>query len=208
MICITSPSRRTSQANTCKVPVSRRVVLDPEFQRLSNDISVPPTDMDDDFSFGASVWATSEPEQQPDPTPDSEPKRKQPAPLMLQDDFDDAQFNDFDDDFGAPAEAADFDAKDDDFGDFEDFEEAGEVASVSAFQDVVFQEPLPIAGPSSHRPWKPLQVEPGSRYEEIQEDVYEILDPIWGAEDISSITTDDPMREVEGVSQILVTSSR
>ncbi|KAF6762176.1 hypothetical protein DFP72DRAFT_878193 [Ephemerocybe angulata] len=158
----------------------------------------------DDLTFGADVWATPDPVEQP--APPSESKRKPPAPLNLEDDdFDDAPFNDFDD-FGAPAEAAEFDTKDDDFGDFEDFEEASEIAPAPAFQGTGFGEPS-IAGPSGHRPWQPLQVDPVSSFGDLQEEVYEILDPIWAAEDISRIATDDPMREVEGVGQILVTPS-
>lgn len=163
--------------------------------------------MDDDLTFGASVWATPEPEAAsapPLPAP-SEFKHK-PAPLALEDDSDGAPFNDFDD-FGPTAEPAGFDSKDDDFGDFEDFEEAADIAPESGFQDAAgfYDEPSSIAGPST---WKPLQVDAVSLYADLQDEVFDILDPIWAAEDISRVTTDDPMREVEGVSQILVTSSR
>ncbi|RXW17847.1 hypothetical protein EST38_g7990 [Candolleomyces aberdarensis] len=157
--------------------------------------------MDDDITFGASVWATPEPALEK-PLPPSEPKRKPPAPLTLEDDFDDAPFNDFDD-FGPPVDNAQFEAKDDDFGDFEDFEEAADIVPESAFQDAAFQDPIAVAGPSFHRSWKPIQLDPTSSYQDIQEDVYDTLNPIWATEDISRITTDEPMREVEGVGQIL-----
>jgi hypothetical protein len=38
--------------------------------------------------------------------------------------------------------------------------------------------------------------------------VNETLGPIWSPEDIADVTTDDPIREAEGLAQILITQSR
>lgn len=177
--------------------------------------------MDDDFTFGASVWATPDPVDEKPPAAAAESpidKRKPPAPLTLdaqEDNFahTDTGFDDFDDDdFGAPAEAVQFsEGKDDDFGDFEDFEEGednGGFAAPVSFQDVQFEDPFAAPGPSRFKPWQPLKLDPVPSYPDLQEEIYEILDPIWADEDISKVTTDDPIREVEGVGQILVTPSR
>lgn len=183
--------------------------------------------MDDDLTFGASVWATPEPTGDPptttaaDPTSSpTNPKRKPPAPLTLEDDNfanDDTQFDDFgDDEFGAPAEAVQFeDAQEDEFGDFDDFEEApaagndsGGFGEAVSFHDVEFEDPFAAPGPSRFKPWQLLKLDPVPSYPDLQDEIYEILDPIWADEDISRVTTDDPMREVEGVGQILVTPSR
>ncbi|TEB30097.1 hypothetical protein FA13DRAFT_1733907 [Coprinellus micaceus] len=176
--------------------------------------------MDDDFTFGASVWAIPDPVDEKPPAATAESpidKRKPPAPLTLdaqEDNFapTDTGFDDFDDDdFGAPAEAVQFtEGKDDDFGDFEDFEEGednGGFAAPVSFQDVQFEDPFAAPGPSRFRPWQPLKLDPVPSYPDLQEEISEILNPIWADEDISKVTTDDPMREVEGVGQILVTPS-
>ena len=211
----------------------------------------------DDLTFGASVWATPEPEpiiSPPLPLASTstssgvvsapllgETKRKSvPPPLTLEDDFgvdsgfgdistvnattsnSNANEDDFDDfdDFGSPAGQEQFGGEgmnNDDFGDFGDFDAAPVAGGVSfeeadgGFGDDGFGS---AAGPSAfgfgvQKSWKPLVVDPvPSSLSDIQDEVFEILEPIWAHEDISRITTDDPMREVEGVGQILVTSSR
>lgn len=165
--------------------------------------SSPSRTMDDDITWGSSVWASSDPVVlDPSSTKPRPPSIQVPPPPTPFDDG--AGFDDFDD-FGVPAEAAqDGTLKDDEFGDFEDFEE-GTVQPVSSFPDV---DSFATAGPSSQRSWQPLQVDPLPPRQELRDEINDILGPIWKGEDISRITTDDPMREVEGVSQILITSSR
>lgn len=153
--------------------------------------------MDDDLAFGASVWAASEPAAvRPIITP----------PPVTQA----VSFDDFDD-FGPPtdAETTHDDGGDDDFGDFGDFGEAEDLATPADFgeEGVVFEE-MRIAGPSSqYADWEPLRLDPMPSRGELEAQVNDILAPVWD-QDISQFTTDEEIREVEGVSQILATPER
>ncbi|KAF9055018.1 hypothetical protein BDZ89DRAFT_938070 [Hymenopellis radicata] len=141
--------------------------------------------MDDDFTFGASVWGT------PDP---AAPVVKPPSPIP-DDDFDD---------FGSPPQAAQV-ADDDDFGDFGDFGDAQEIPpSSSGFSDDMAGF-APVAGPSSYGDWDPLKLAPMPGRPELEDDINTILGPLWGSQPISEVTTDDEIREREGINQILVT---
>jgi hypothetical protein len=152
--------------------------------------------MDDDLTFGASVWGTSE---EVDITPFSlKAVSFIPTSSDLQHD------NDPFDTFNGPTESN----PDDDFGDFGDFGEA-EIVDSTGFEDHIgFVEEFPVAGPSSHREWHPLKLDPLPPRPELAKQVNEILEPIWGSVDTSKGLTDEGIRDVEGISQILVTSER
>jgi hypothetical protein len=155
--------------------------------------------MDDELTFGTSVWGTSE-------EADVTPLALKTVSLLhtssiLQKD------NDPFDDFSGLTESNP-NAADDDFGDFGDFGEA-EIINSTSFEDGMgFGEEVPVAGPSSHRKWHPLILNPLPPRSELAEQVNEILEPIWGYGDPSEILTDEGIRDVEGISQILVTSER
>jgi hypothetical protein len=147
--------------------------------------------MDDDLTFGASVWAASETLY---PNSGINP----PAP-----NFKDTTFDDFDD-FGVPDESSGTGLKDDDFGDFGD----ADVGLSMAFSEAVdFEEGLRIPGPSSQN-WRPLQLDPFPSRPSLVQELNETLGPLWNYEDISMVTTDEAIREVEGASQILISQSR
>ncbi|PPQ77417.1 hypothetical protein CVT25_010999 [Psilocybe cyanescens] len=152
--------------------------------------------MDDDLTFGASVWAASEPT-------DSILIHKSEPPSLVSD-FVDTTFDEFDE-FGAPENTTEKDLKEDDFGDFGDFENV-DAGSSSAFGDVGFEADVPIAGPSS-RIWHPLQLDHSPSRSSLESQIDETLGPIWNNEDITTFTSDEGIREAEGVSQILCTSS-
>lgn len=152
--------------------------------------------MDDDFTFGSSVWDTND-------KVDIAPPPRKPSPLVSEVQFDD-QF----DVFNEPVDTAQADAADDDFGDFGDFGDA-ETADPAGFEDEnVFGEEVQIAGPSSHSEWHPLRLDLLPSRLELEEQLNEVLDPIWGYEDLANIMTSEEIREVEGITQILVTSER
>jgi hypothetical protein len=156
--------------------------------------------MDDDITFGASVWGTSD-------SVDTIPSLRTNPPILStssESQFGEDQFDDFDD----PVQTVQADAADDDFGDFGDFDEAEVVNSTGFEDDVGFGEEVRIAGPSSHTGWHPLRLDPLPPRSELENQVNSILEPIWGSEDISEVLTDEGIREVEGVSQILVTPER
>ncbi|KDR83922.1 hypothetical protein GALMADRAFT_110961 [Galerina marginata CBS 339.88] len=153
--------------------------------------------MDDDLTFGASVWATSD-------VVDTTSVLKTEPPIAVVSNLDDTGFDDFDD-FGVPEEAtAEDDLKEDDFGDFNDFGEAD--ASSSAFGGGLAFDDARIAGPSS-QVWRPLQLDPYPSRSSLENEINETLAPVWNYENISDFTTDEGIREVEGVSQILYTPS-
>ncbi|KIK67826.1 hypothetical protein GYMLUDRAFT_36603 [Collybiopsis luxurians FD-317 M1] len=160
----------------------------------------------DELTFGASVWGAEE------PAPVLPPFTKsQPPPLPLQDDFassvPDADFDDFDD-FGPSETAAgqDIAGDDDDFGDFGDFGDAAEDVALTPadFSDVT------VAGPSTSRinsDWEPLYLNPLPDRRELQQDINDILDPIWDDEEaLEQVLSQEGIREAEGVNQILTTN--
>jgi len=156
--------------------------------------------MDDDLTFGASVWATSDPLTAPS-TVDPHSFVRNAAFTQSKPSFDD----DFAD-FGASTEAQDIATEDDDFGDFGDFGEVVELDD-SSTTSLIQVDDFRIAGPSSHS-WQPLSLSPIPSRSTLESMISETLGPIWGPEDITNVTTDDPIREAEGLAQILITPSR
>jgi len=162
--------------------------------------------MDDDVTFGTSVWGSVEPSS----ATVSKPQQQKGNVLAsgaggieVDDGFDDF------DDFSAPVQASDtfVSGDDDDFGDFGDAEE------VPAGSDFQFQSEFvqPEAGPSSHAAstsWQPLRLSPPLDREKLEAEVNNILEPLWADLDRLQVTSNEPIREKEGVSQILVTPER
>lgn len=146
--------------------------------------------MDDDLTFSASVWAAS--------TPLGVASTLWTTPPKL-----DATPDDFDD-FGPPNDSDREAIEDDDFGDFGDFGEALEGESLTLENGVNFGQ-LPLPGPSH---WRPLQLNPFPSRSSLENEISETLAPIWQYEDISEVTTDEDIREAEGISQILLTPDR
>ncbi|KAF9057990.1 hypothetical protein BJ165DRAFT_1412047 [Panaeolus papilionaceus] len=152
--------------------------------------------MDDDLTFGASVWAISDPA-------DTAVISKPPPPLSLDGP---AAFDDEFDDFGPPTEQTAEAIDDDDFGDFGDFGDADASTSQGFTESVDFEDNTRIAGPSSQN-WWPLQLDPFPSRTSLETAIEETLAPIWNYGDIADVTTDNPIREAEGIAQILVTPS-
>ncbi|KAG6868168.1 hypothetical protein C0993_006836 [Termitomyces sp. T159_Od127] len=147
--------------------------------------------MDDDFTFGASVWASNDPVK-------ALPTQKSfsaPKPQFGNDD----RF----DDFCSPVDVIRAGAGDDDFG---DFGEAATTCSSGFEDDVGFEEDVQIAGPPSVSDWHTLKLDPSSSTEGMNEELQSILSPLWGYENLTNILTSDGIREVEGVNQILMDS--
>jgi hypothetical protein len=146
--------------------------------------------MDDDLTFSASVWAASTPI-------DITSKSWAITPPKLDETSDDF------DDFGPPDESSLEVIEDDDFGDFGDFGEAHEGEPLTS-EGVNFGQ-LPLPGPSH---WRPLQLDPFPSRPSLENEINETLAPIWQYEDISDVTTDENIREAEGISQILLMPER
>lgn len=156
--------------------------------------------MDDDLEFGASVWGASERISLSVPRPAfSEPS---PAPSSSQDGFDDF------DDFGTPAEtiAASGDEADDEFGDFGDFGEVGVADSIPTSGEEAFEEES-VLTPRPSDVWQALRLNSSTSRDVLQRQIDEILGPLWSGDDPSHFT-DDPIRQAEGLSQVLVSRER
>lgn len=156
---------------------------------------IPPTDvlMDDDLIFGASVWSTDDNVDLGLPPPKTSPPSSDP------------QFEDQFEDFNDLIENTQADAADDDFGDFGDFGDADAAGSMDFEHEAAFEAEVRTAGPSH---WCSLKLDPMPSRLELTQQVKEVLEPIWGYEDPSSIFTGEGIREVEGIGQILVTPER
>ncbi|KAI0089113.1 hypothetical protein BDY19DRAFT_125391 [Irpex rosettiformis] len=152
--------------------------------------------MNDDLDFGSSVWGTSE--RLAISVPAASFSEPSPAPSSSRSGFDDF------DDFGTPAETvlASGDEGDDDFGDFGDFGEVAEVQDGSVFEPEPFEESIPT--PRALGDWTPLRLDPFPSKQELRRQIDNILDPLWSGDDPSHFT-DDPIRQVEGLNQTLVT---
>jgi hypothetical protein len=112
------------------------------------------------------------------------PSMSTSAQLDSTDDFDD-----FGDDFAAPV------AQNNDFGDFGEFGDTEEPVEDFA---------APAAPSTTER--KPLQVKPWPSPEELRDYIHGIVDPIFGVD--NSNLTDEPIRQAEGINQVLVTPAR
>lgn len=183
-----SPLRDASNAPTS---------LRPRLVRRYSTHSAP---MDDDLSFGASVWGA----------PASPYALKPIAPAFSTTTSSQDGFDDFDA-FGAPEEtpATSGDDADDDFGDFGDFGQPQEMGDVSAFGDEdAFGEEvrIPRPGPSS-ADWEPLRLDSLSSNQDLQEQVDELLGPLWATIDESQLFDED-IRQAGGLNQTLTTRER
>ncbi|KAH9850734.1 hypothetical protein C2E23DRAFT_833980 [Lenzites betulinus] len=159
--------------------------------------------MDDDIAFTASVWGA--PAESIPPLAVKPPTFTASPGPSTQDDFDDF------DSFRTPAatSAGSGDDGEDDFGDFGDFGETEQIpvtpGGFASFGQATYDEPESFGGPSFTSDWRPLEVDPLPPREELQEQVDDILGPLWAHDDTSRIT-DEAIREVGGLSQTLVTS--
>jgi hypothetical protein len=148
--------------------------------------------MDDDLTFGASVWGASEPV--------IPPSHNQSIPIIPSTSSIQIASSDDFDDFGPSVQTAV--EENNEFGDFGDFGEFGDVQGeiIQDFPHDTFTEEVPRPGP--------LKLDPMPSREEFSKQVNDILRPIWGDVDISQVTSQEDIRQVEGIGQILVTPER
>lgn len=157
--------------------------------------------LDDDFSFDSSVWGVPAPAPSL-LSPPPPPSLSSSSPAASHD-----QLDDFDD-FHTPLESKTPSlAQDDDFADFGDFGEVGGSGVNFTFEeDTSFGEE--IQGPeSSQLSWRSLRLDPLPSVQDLSLQIEEILGPVWPHK-LSSLTRDEDIRQVEGISQILTTSTR
>jgi hypothetical protein len=154
--------------------------------------------MDEDF--GTSMWATAASDRVSLSSPDY-PTFSQPSLTV----------NQFDglDGFGTQKDAFAGEDDDDEFGDFGEFGQA-EATTEDIGNSGHFSEPAAsvLAGPSSSWDWEPLQIDPHPSRQTLEAQIEEILGPLWNTDDTSQALTDEDVREVGGLAQILVTPDR
>lgn len=161
----------------------------------------PATAMEDDLSFGTSVWGP------PSESPTSPPKRSTAPSALTSASSSDDQFDSFHDfDSSTPQETG----ADDDFADFGDFGNAPDTSLGDAFdEDISFGDEMQVPAHSVWSPdWEPLNLDPPPSVSALREQVNRLLAPIWPEEGLQEVTTRDDVRQVEGSSQILFTPGR
>lgn len=155
--------------------------------------------LDDDLSFDSSVWG------QPALAPSLlslPPQLSSSSSAACHD-----QLDDFDD-FHTPLESKTPSvALDDDFADFGDFGEVGgSDANFTFEEDPTFstetQDPALI-----QLGWRSLCLDPLPSAQDLSLQIKEILGPVW-SDDLSSLTSNEDIRQLEGIGQILTTSQR
>lgn len=153
--------------------------------------------MDEDF--GTSMWATTASDRLSLSSPDY-PTFPQP-PLTVN------QLDDFEG-FGTQKGVSADEDDDDEFGDFGEFGQA-EGTTEDIGNSGYFSEPAAsVAGPSSSLDWEPLQFDPHPSQQTLEAQIEEILGPLWNTDDTSQALTDEDVREVGGLAQVLVTPDR
>ena len=162
--------------------------------------------MDDDF--GSSVWATPASRLVSLSSPDY-PTYPQ-ASFTVNPRFDDLDGfgTQKDEPRGGDGSGGD-DDDDDEFGDFGDFGQAEGITEGSG-NSGNFSDPaaaVPVAG-SSSQDWEPLCFDPHPSRQMLEVQIEEMLGPLWNADDTSQALTDEDVREVGGLAQILVTPDR
>lgn len=155
--------------------------------------------MDDDLSFGTSIWASSnEPPVKPSENISSSSSITEPTSP-------DPQFHDFDD-FASTAE---FPTNDEDFGDFGDFGDPDTSMEVSQFEEAVeFSQEKEEAGEPYSPPWSLLHIDHPASSKDIKSQVTDLLQPLWWDTGMEICTSNEDIRQVEGVGQILSTMER
>ncbi len=153
--------------------------------------------MDEDF--GTSIWATA----RSDIVSLSSPEYATfPQSSLTVNRFDDL------DGSGTQKGVSGGDDDDDEFGDFGEFGQAEGTAEDTG-NGGYFSEPgVLAAGSSSSRDWEPLQFDPHPSRQTLEAQIEEILGPLWNADDTSQALTDEDVREVGGLAQVLVTPDR
>jgi hypothetical protein len=153
--------------------------------------------MDEDF--GTSVWGTA--------TPDIVSLSSPAYPTFPQSSFTVSQFDDLDG-FGTQKDVSGGEDDDDDFGDFGEFGQAEEGTTEEIENSSHFSEPAGSVAGSSSRDWEPLHFDPHPSRRTLEAQIEEILGPLWNTDDTSQALTDEDVREVGGLAQILVTPDR
>jgi Domain of unknown function (DUF5102) len=149
--------------------------------------------MDEDF--GSSVWATSTSDVVSLSSPD--------YPTFPPASFTVNRFDGFDG-FETQKDVSGNDEDDDEFGDFGDFGQAEEDVGASGH----FNEPAVSVAGSSSWDWEPLNFDPRPSRQRLETQIEEVLGPLWNDDDTSQTLTDEDVREVGGLAQILVTPDR
>lgn len=215
-----SVDKRRHSCQMVVVPVKlsskSRHALSP-FDRCIVAARRPFTTMDDDFGFGTAIWATSSTDATTSQAVDRPHEPVFPSfngtskeqslvagtnPFEYSDDFN----------FASSSEHI-TNMDDDDFGEFGDFDEGdgtgalGTFVQDGAFEDTTLQD-RPVASGSTTTDWFALQLDPFPSSSVLRENVEQTLHPLWERINMDVHLSDDDIRQVGGLSQVLVTPER
>lgn len=118
-----------------------------------------------------------------------------------------SQFDDFDE-FGPQEGVSGHEDDDDEFGDFGEFGQADDMAEEFGGSGGFEETELEPAAGSSSLDWEPLCFDPHPSRQNLETQIEDILGPLWSKDDLDEALTDEDIREVGGLAQILVTPDR
>ena len=147
--------------------------------------------MDEDF--GSSVWAT--------------PSTGVISLLSPNVSSTISQFDGFDD-FGTQEDVARHEDDDDEFGDFGEFGQAEDTTEEFGGSSGFKETELEPAADSSSLDWEPLRLDSHPSRQMLETQIEELLGPLWSNDNLDDALTDEDVREVGGLAQILVTPDR
>jgi hypothetical protein len=147
--------------------------------------------------FGSSIWATQESGTTSLSSPYFSTLPRIPPTIN--------QFDEFGG-YGTQGDAAPQGDDDDEFGDFGEFGQAEDTTKEFA-DSSRFSVPIPMTDSS---PWdrELRRFDPQQSRPMLEAQIEDILGPLWDGDDLNEALTDEDVREVGGLAQILVTPDR
>jgi hypothetical protein len=118
-----------------------------------------------------------------------------------------SQFDDFDE-FGLQEDVSRDEDDDDEFGDFGEFGQVEDTTEVFRGSNGFKETELEPEAGSSSLDWEPLRFDSHPSRQMLETQIEEILGPFWSNDDLGEALTDEDVREVGGLAQILVTPDR
>ncbi|KAH8118619.1 hypothetical protein DFH11DRAFT_1686730 [Phellopilus nigrolimitatus] len=165
--------------------------------------------MDDDLGFGTDIWATPSSETATSKLKETSPQqtlRGSTPPPQTEIEFHDDAFADDIFESGAPIQASTLQTDDDEFGDFGDFGDAVEGESSSGFgQSTTFGDGEVFFATQATADWDVLRLDPFPSTSTLKTGIGDALKPLWDTINPSQFLTDEDIRQVGGLNQILVT---
>lgn len=160
--------------------------------------------MDDDFNFGASIWASNTPPTSESLASSSSKPAFSAFPTETEDAFEDGNFE-----FSTPLQASTFAGADDGFDDFGDFGDVVEGDAIETFdQESTTSDGDAFAPAGRTTDWNALCLDPLPSSSSLKQGIGDLMEPFWDTREASQFLRDENIRQVGGLNQVLVTPER